>query len=548
MGGAGTGKTTELLNLMEGAIQRSGLDVDEIGFVSFTRAARAEAAERAAARFNTAAAHLTRDGWFRTLHSCCYKLVGRGHAGELVVDDKASVEWLQEALQEPVSGVPDASDDDGAPILARGKTDADKALAVWSLARSRCESLEECWTRATRGWAGLFIPHYDRCRELIERYETAKRVDHRCDFTDLLAFYAGFRFEVEAVHDVAPYGEVPPVQIWFLDEQQDSSALLDAVCKRLTSRAKWVYVTGDPFQSIYEWAGADSTHMMRWPIGAGKQRVMAKSYRCGPRVMALGEQILFQCDDYWNRRIAAADHETSIERWLERSGIADVRPDESWLLLARTNELALAYGAQLNNQAIPWLPTKGNGTWAAKQRHAGIRAMWQIEQGAPIDGGQWAAAIKLLPAKLKGGPELLTRGTKARFDDKKFDAAEAYPFVLPKNLSELGCTPALASMLASGAWRKIKGVEPDMYLRALERWGQEAIENTKVRVGTIHSVKGAEADNVVVSTEINKPVAHDIQFNWGRTTEARVWYVAVTRARRRLILLDNPRDQYRYPL
>jgi DNA helicase-2/ATP-dependent DNA helicase PcrA len=464
----------------------------------------------------------------------------------LIDDRKASLEWLQDALQEPIRGVPDAGDDDGAPIDPfSGGTPAEAALGVWSLARNRMEPLAVAYERASRGWGRNLLPKLEFVEQIVERYESAKRLDHRCDFTDLLALYAGVRFDPEGPTEIAPSGEVPDVHTWFLDEQQDSSALLDRVCKRLVSKAQWVYVTGDPFQAVYDWAGADSTHMLQWPIGEGKRRVMPKSYRCGPKVMALGESILQRCDDYWDRKIEPAEHESSVELWGDRRGLSAIDPSESWLLLARTNFQARYYAGQLNAAAIPWLPTKGNGTWSARQRHAGMRALYAIERGDPVDGDQWRLALKLLPANLDKQP-LLARGTKARFEDERFDAAGEFPFVLPNQLDQLGATPLLSAMIADGRWRKIKGIEPAMYLQALERWGQEAIESTRIRVGTIHSVKGSEADNVVLCTAISKPIAFDLQYPWGVTSEARVWYVAVTRARRRLIILDELRERFRY--
>ena len=48
IGGAGTGKTRLILERLTQAKDELGLSVDEIGFCTFTRAGRAEIAERAA--------------------------------------------------------------------------------------------------------------------------------------------------------------------------------------------------------------------------------------------------------------------------------------------------------------------------------------------------------------------------------------------------------------------------------------------------------------------------------------------------------------------
>ena len=47
IGGAGTGKTTELLSVMDGALERLGGDPLRLGFASMTRAAREEATHHA---------------------------------------------------------------------------------------------------------------------------------------------------------------------------------------------------------------------------------------------------------------------------------------------------------------------------------------------------------------------------------------------------------------------------------------------------------------------------------------------------------------------
>ena len=107
IGGAGTGKTEELLRLME----LCDRDPMEIGLVSFTRNARRVAATRAAARFGVAAVDLEQHGWFRTLHSICHRQLGIAPK-QLIGATAADRRWLGSALAEPCSG---ASGDPGAP-------------------------------------------------------------------------------------------------------------------------------------------------------------------------------------------------------------------------------------------------------------------------------------------------------------------------------------------------------------------------------------------------------------------------------------------------
>ena len=103
IGGAGTGKSTHLLNLMEWWLKKDFMNVYSVGFCSFTRAARMEALSRACTRFNLDQKAVEKDGWFKTYHGCCYKLLGTKSAS-VISDSKADRQWLQDVVGEPVRG------------------------------------------------------------------------------------------------------------------------------------------------------------------------------------------------------------------------------------------------------------------------------------------------------------------------------------------------------------------------------------------------------------------------------------------------------------
>jgi superfamily I DNA/RNA helicase len=65
-----------------------------------------------------------------------------------------------------------------------------------------------------------------------------------------------------------------------------------------------------------------------------------------------------------------------------------------------------------------------------------------------------------------------------------------------------------------------------------------------VRVSTIHGSKGGEADHVVVLREMAQRTHREMR-EVSEEDEARVWYVAVTRARERLSIVE-PRARDRY--
>lgn len=534
IGGAGTGKTTELMNIMQKNLDTDIKDPFQIGFCSFTRAARREAAERAASAFGCKLAELENEGWFRTLHSVCYRTLGIGK--ELLAGSRADAKWIEDAIEQPVESPHGDSDAVFADSAFEASTEAGIALRLWDAARNRLAPLASIHAAAED--IDDRTPPLDLCTRLIDRYEQAKRLDGRCDFVDLLGRFAGWRFRIEGPEGVTPQGYVPSLPVWLLDEQQDASRLLDSVCKRLIEPSERVYVVGDPMQAIYGFAGADSRLFLAWP--AVKERTMPKSYRCGREVLELGEDLLRDASDYWDRGISPADHESSVERerWTP-SLVDEIDPRESWLLIARTNYHANRLAAQLRRRGIPWLPTKGHGGWNAPARNEAIETLWALQQGLAINGKRWKRAVDHLPARL------LIRGTKTEWAElKEGEAIERYPPGSIDLATLPGGTPDLVEALRSGAWQQHVD-HADEWISAVEQWGEDAVKNPKVQVGTIHSVKGAEADNVLWLTSTSAPVSRACEAEDGFNEECRCSYVAATRARKRLVVAVEVNTKHR---
>lgn len=76
--------------------------------------------------------------------------------------------------------------------------------------------------------------------------------------------------------------------------------------------------------------------------------------------------------------------------------------------------------------------------------------------------------------------------------------------------------------------------------------GQKRVtEESKINVATIHSVKGGEADNVILMEDITKPVY--AQLDLDPDSEHRVFYVGATRAKKNLIIV-KAQSEFRYKL
>ena len=75
----------------------------------------------------------------------------------------------------------------------------------------------------------------------------------------------------------------------------------------------------------------------------------------------------------------------------------------------------------------------------------------------------------------------------------------------------------------------------------------DSFNKANIKLSTIHSAKGMEADNVILYTVLTKRVYEDwVQYRETNDTEAKVLFVGITRAKRRLYLLGDRRSQYSY--
>ncbi len=533
IGGAGTGKTTELLKIMESALKIIK-DPTLLGFASFTRAARSEAVNRASAAWNIDPEILSKKGWFRTVHSTVLRCLGDS-ASELIGDSKKDLEWISDALGVKLST--DVDDEYGRTKFV-GDPVVASALNCWSLARVTMTDLVKVVHRGRS--IDESVPPLEIVVKVAERYESAKRLHDKMDFNDSLMRFGGIRMTPkEGVSIVQPMGFLPEVHAWLFDEQQDASPLLDIVCKRLVTAetVKWCYVVGDPFQSIYGFAGSSSDCFMSWP--ADKERIMPKSWRCPKPIMELGEKCLRRLSrGYFDRGIAPADHEGSITESTIEDAATMAKPDEDWLFIARTNFQATRLAAALHSFGRPmrWV----NQPDGMSNRAVGLRALYALERNESISGAQWKQAIELLPAQDKEGRKFLVRGMKSRWRNDP-SLVDEWDRIWPEEITKVGATGELVAAIREERWASLvdKGTQ---WRRMAVKWGPDLASQPMIRVGTVHSVKGAEADNVAFLTTTSRTVERGLEEATQRDEEHRISYVAVTRTRRNLVIVNEGRS------
>lgn len=507
-----------------------GIQPIEIGFSSFTKAARQTAAMRAAYRFGYDPLDLMKSGWFRTLHSVCYQMLGVNQS-QFLGDSKSAKEWLSNVFGEPVE--PAAIDaDTGFPVLGSSGSRIASVLAWWGMCRNCLQPVGKMLKHAPLVH-GMTL---DEIIKLIERYESRKRIDDRLDFADLPLRVAGIRHDIADIVRVSPCGEPPPVRAWILDEYQDTFPAIHAAARHIVSSpmVDYIFCSGDVYQSIYGFSGGNPRFLMSgWEYTA--EEILRQSHRCPPAVMDLAEDTIRGCSDYFDRKI--------IPRHDPSGGVASATLDPrgpqkkiegNWLFIARTNGQANQLGSWLSRAHVPWASTKDGAYIGPSQRRIG-KALMDLHEGRFIAADEWIYLVGHLQV-VSNGQQLLQPGFKTRAAKMEDVRSEMPDQINVHGLTSVGATPHLVRQLTSDNWQHVykDPGKVDRFYQAALRYGPEAALNPTIEVGTIHSVKGAEADNVMLYDAITKTCRTGL-YDAGRDEELRVWYVGATRARHRLI-------------
>lgn len=625
---AGAGKTAYAMGLLELEL-RQGRRPTQVGFLSFSRAACAEAVSRAAKICEMSEDALTRQGWFRTIHSACARGLGTDpkkildpdakHTKQFYLDclgserggDEGTLAWriarvldqwdlarqrlwpvLSRQSEAPgtdgpdtwdtsghlgtlemreVSGAENPAKDSGFEPDSPGGTplsyiyrhdqnqnrsavdrsssvptvpSLSKPIYIQELRRDgsqdgKCPDVSLPSEEKEHWCTGL-----DDCawaNQLVEDFERGKRLFGFCDFVDLLVKYAALAYRNGELTPAYPEGrDVDTVAVWFIDEAQDNSPLLWRAADRLVMHAEKVYVLGDPYQSVYGFLGASPDELLKRQIEArqrGCWELLNRSWRNPPEVLEWGEAILREDPQYEERNPVSESGEGSvglIEWPLLRKRIP-VIGNHDVLIVGRTWYSLEQVTRSLSEHGIPWssVAEKHSSPWDAPARLAYVLTMRALEKGDKISEQDWRRVLDNLPQKI-GQEELFTRGTKAKW--KKLECSG----VLEKTLDQVadwGALPAFHTVVRNRAWCQGPHAVVDY---AIDRWGEDIVRKPSVRIGTVHSVKGMEAD-IVLCMALSTAASE--KANPAETLNLR--YVAVTRARQHYRLVIDPADVYK---
>lgn len=499
LGPPGTGKTTTLLNILDGLLS-DGVPPDRIGYVSFTRKAADEAIHRACSRFNLERGQFP---YFRTLHSLCFRQLGL-RSGD-VLEGKKFQEFSDYAR---IKTTGRSWSEDG---ILTGFEIGDRILFMENLARIRCVTLREQYDLDDDGlpWSEVL-----RVSRALNAYKSAKGL---MDYTDMLSEFIRSNIRVK-------------LQVLLVDEAQDLSALQWEVVWVLAQMADRVVIAGDDDQAIYRWAGADVERLIAMD---GDVSVLGQSYRCPPVIQKLSNDVIknvkHRRPKEWRARqgergtVARASAFSNVDcsdPWVEGSEDAPI------LVLARN-----AY--VIREQIEPVLRRQGivyerNGRSSLNMSALRAAESWtRLQRGGDITVGDARSMYEYLSANT---------GVKRGFKQLKQLGENVDETVDMHQLIQFGGLVMNPDKKWSDALERLP--QDDMnYMLAARRRGETLRAKPRVNVSTIHSAKGGQADHVVLMTEMANRTHREMTQN--PEDEARVWYVGVTRTRKKITVVSS---------
>ncbi len=483
LGPPGTGKTTRLLSIVEDEL-RNGTPPDRIGYVTFTRRGAEEAQDRARSGLGLDRRDLP---YFRTIHSLAMRWTGLSSAQ---IMEGARVQEFADLVGARITGR--FSTEDG---TWAGYETGDRMLFMDNLARIRRIPLRKLYEQ----------DHDDLDWRSVERFSRAlqefKADRDLHDYTDLLELFVTRE-------------SGPQLDVLIVDEGQDLSRIQWEVVEVLSRTCRRVVVAGDDDQAIYVWAGADVNTFLDLP---GRAEVLGKSWRVPRRVQSVANEVVGRIRRRRDKPWSPRDEEGSVVR-VSGLGSLDWAGD-SILLLARNRFQLEPVMAELRSAGVLF---EHQGHPSVRRSILSAIVTWeQMRRGNPQPVGDVEAVY-----------DLMTMGLGWQRGHKKLPRFAPDESVGIPELRERG------GLLVDTPWFDAMdriSASDRSYIVRCRRQGELLTKPPRVRLSTIHGAKGGEADRVILLTDLATRTFEEARR--APEDEARVWYVACTRARRELTIV-----------
>ncbi|MCD2201810.1 UvrD-helicase domain-containing protein [Halobacterium sp. KA-6] len=561
-GGPGSGKTTALLDHVEEILEDDDVDVRDILVVSYTRAAAAEVRERLAERLDVNPRSLR--GNVATMHAKAYELLGLSRGDVVGEDDKE--EFCEEY------GIPFEDEySSGSRRTARSTTLGNKVIATSQWLQRTSRDVAD-WYDVPFRWNDEEVrlpPEIDENAQVGNKYTpTWPSSDERYDIPEAIRAWRAYKGENELVgfadmlERVQQRSLLPDVDYLVIDEFQDITSLQYDVYEEWRPHMERVLIAGDDDQVVYAWQGADPELLLNTKVT--DDVVLPNSYRLPSEVLKVVQQEISHIETRQEKDLEPRKEGGSVEAVESPSMLDLVRnvrrtvedsDDETVMVLFRARYQLFDFVDEFIGEGIPFKALTDQRLWTDRLQQY-ISAVEALENDDPIDGLQARRLMDMLQDSAFGTRErndLREAIDEAQGEDTDLTELTFTADFIRDYVPFVPGPSAAADMLRKVTRYQRRSI--DAYFQGDYR----GMDPDRVRVGTIHSAKGREADHVFVSTDLTEKVVEQmaatadpedipegVEFT-SKTSpvpiltdnERRVFYVGMSRARERLVLLQN---------
>lgn len=410
--------------------------------------------------------------YFRTLHSLAFKLLKLSRTEVMRTED---FKELGEIL-----GSFTFSQQYGSSMerMPRDGALGDICMSLYSLQKAEMISPEEAWRKYGKDLA------LDVFKYFVINLERFKNSRMKLDFTDFMS------------RDFSPID----LDLLIIDEAQDLTKQQWRFAMQIGKIAKKVIIAGDDDQSIFKWSGADLNTFLGLQ---GNKTILPKSFRLPRAIYNVANDIANKINFRYVKDWEPSDRDGQVT-WINSPEEVKIDLNSTWLMLARQRYQLDEYVAMCRNQGIPYY-LEGENILKSPD----IKAVFiyeKLRKGDSID---------------EESAKLLAKYAEQNLHEKESYTKDDFFFDFSKPWFE--------------ALHKI-GLETIAYIRKIKQNNISLLVEPKVKINTIHSVKGGEADNVILLTEIPGKTYKNYILN--PDDEHRVWYVAVSRAKEKLFIVQ----------